>query len=535
MVKNYYSNSWNKRTQELKNIGVINDEEKKSLHQLIDSPDKENEFLAKELIRLKIADALVQGLNSGQTEAFIQIVDYLRNPQCDGAVLKGYAGSGKTFLIKKVIEYIRTAYPARKIAVTAPTNKAVHVLSRNNSFAHKSAIFEDFKEPESKIVYSTIHKLLGLKENISDSGVQSFVAEKKKDSDLTKYSYLIVDEVSMLNDEILMDLMEYKNDIRFIFMGDPCQIPPVNKEHCLPFMDDCPFDFLKLELTEIMRQKGDNPIIDYSMTIRNNLIKPHPISQLKTIVTSDGKGDGVIYINGKTQRSRVRQLIEIYYKDANYIDNADFIKVIAWRNKTVAYLNNVIKEVIYGDQKRRFNIGDKLVANKPLFNREKWKGKMMFGGWNYTIKSNTSDEFVVEKIDIITMTFSEQHRSSPRVNFDGKFYKLSCKRTAGNQIITLYVIHEDSEKEYQETLRDLKTAAIDSRQQDTWIMYYNAMKWSDNITHNYAITAHKSQGSTYDNVILIEEDLNHNERIVERNRIKYTAYTRASKRLYILY
>jgi ATP-dependent exoDNAse (exonuclease V) alpha subunit len=60
------------------------------------------------------------------------------------------------------------------------------------------------------------------------------------------------------------------------------------------------------------------------------------------------------------------------------------------------------------------------------------------------------------------------------------------------------------------------------------------LKWSDNVMHNYAITAHKAQGSTYENVILIEEDLDRNKKIVERNRIKYTAYTRAKNKLFIL-
>ena len=109
-----------------------------ALEAMITSPDKENGEIAKELLRLKIADALIKGLNDGQLLAFMEIIDFFRNPQHDAVVLKGYAGTGKTFLVKRIIEYITTAYPNRKIAVTAPTNKAVQVLSFNDDSDGKS-------------------------------------------------------------------------------------------------------------------------------------------------------------------------------------------------------------------------------------------------------------------------------------------------------------------------------------------------------------------------------------------------------------
>ena len=54
------------------------------------------------------------------------------------------------------------------------------------------------------------------------------------------------------------------------------------------------------------------------------------------------------------------------------------------------------------------------------------------------------------------------------------------------------------------------------------------------MNYAYAITAHKSQGSTYNTTFVLEDDIDVNSDIVERNRIKYTAYTRSSKKLYVL-
>ena len=46
------------------------------------------------------------------------------------------------------------------------------------------------------------------------------------------------------------------------------------------------------------------------------------------------------------------------------------------------------------------------------------------------------------------------------------------------------------------------------------------------LDYGYAITGHKSQGSTYKHVMILEDDINLNHKIKERNQIKYVALTR---------
>jgi ATP-dependent exoDNAse (exonuclease V) alpha subunit len=97
------------------------------------------------------------------------------------------------------------------------------------------------------------------------------------------------------------------------------------------------------------------------------------------------------------------------------------------------------------------------------------------------------------------------------------------------------VLHEDSEASYAKMLEELKQLAINRKSTgpNLWIDFYDALKWPADIAYNYAITAHKAQGSTYENVFLMEDDINANQNIVERNRIKYTSYSRASHKLYV--
>jgi tRNA A37 threonylcarbamoyladenosine biosynthesis protein TsaE len=525
MVDDYYRNHWLDKTKSLVEVNLLPEQQGKNLAKMVASPDGENTVLATEIMRLKISEALIEGLNQDQLKAFVEIIDFFNNSEKDAVVLKGYAGTGKTYLVKRVIEYIVNAYPKRKIAITAPTNKAVHVLSNNSPYKDRSAVFEDtYKyDKDALLQYSTIHKLLGLKEQISNNGEQKFVPGK--DINLNAFKYLIVDEVSMLNDDLFKLLIEYKDTIKIIFMGDPAQIPPIKKEYCIPFNENAPYNFRKLELREIMRQKGDHPIVDASMILRDNLLLPKPLDCVTKIVD----GNGIIRINSVTERHMIRELVCKYFKSQEYALDTDHVKIIAWTNKAVNYLNDIVRQELYGEDKKAFNVGDSLVANKALFARlnNKW------GGQEYKIAHNTSDEFIIESVTMKQMSFSEGHRTSPVINFTGNFYALKCKCVDGS-ITTLHVLKEESLTEFNQIRDELFDMAKKIRKTDYWVMYYNMLKWTDNVVHNYAITAHKSQGSTYDNVILIEEDINKNHKVKERNRIKYTAYTRARYKMYVL-
>ena len=54
------------------------------------------------------------------------------------------------------------------------------------------------------------------------------------------------------------------------------------------------------------------------------------------------------------------------------------------------------------------------------------------------------------------------------------------------------------------------------------------------LDYGYAITGHKSQGSTYSHVFVMENDINANWVLKERNQIKYVALTRPSQTATVL-
>ena len=101
------------------------------------------------------------------------------------------------------------------------------------------------------------------------------------------------------------------------------------------------------------------------------------------------------------------------------------------------------------------------------------------------------------------------------------------------------IIHEDSEQDYKDILNSLFKLA---RQQPKgslfskkyWESYWEFKNYFADVKYSYAVTAHKSQGSTYNVAIVLEGNIDKNWNIQERNKIKYTAVTRPKDLLVII-
>jgi hypothetical protein len=531
MVDKQTNNAIKDRVGELIEKGQLLPEQQDGLNKMISSPDTENGELAKEIIKLNTKDVLTSGLNNDQIAAFESILEFMDSDAYDAFVLKGYAGTGKTFLVKRIIEYIVSTYPKVKIAITAPTNKAVRVLEVDNPFDPDNtskAVFKDTFGGRNRVSYSTIHKLLGLKEQISATGVQSFVEDKKSDSNIKDYSFLIVDEVSMLDDDICRMVMRHTDTVNIMFMGDPAQIPPVKRVDSIPLRKQNEYTFKVGVLKQIMRQTGEHPVVDASFLLRNNLSVNQPIPTLKTNLNKEGKG--IIFINAENEKNTIPGILKQYFNAPEFDANPDYAKVIAWSNDRVNFFNKLIRQIRYGKEALLFEVGEKLVANKPIFEE---KIDKFWGGGRWTPALTTSDEMEVTDVSIVNKKFVEgSHR------FYAKTYELTVKvwdivaRKLDEK--TIYVIHEDSLVEYNELLEKAKELAKMAKNNSAWVSYFNIQKWSANVGYNYAITAHKAQGSTYRTVLLDEENIDKNKNVLERNRIKYTAYSRPTDILFVL-
>lgn len=429
------------------------------------------------------------GLTSHQQEIFDKSLELLKTNK--KLVIKGSAGVGKTYMVDQLIKKIRIP-SGKEIYCSAPTHKAVSVL--------KGKVDE-----APRLLFTTTHSALKLKRQIDfKTGDISFKPQfDKRYPPLKTVGLFIVDEASMLNTELLDYILEYAEmyNVTVIFIGDDKQLNPVNEEESPVFHSGFP----EVELTEIVRQGEGNPIIDLSRNLSS-------IGIGQSNRTDIG---GFIYSNDK------QQVIETL---AN-VNGTDALKYLAWTNKEVDMMNFLVRRRIYGNPKK-IEVGESLVFNAP-----------------YKETHFTSEEVKVEKSLIREKDFKFVVNKQGKVNPDFgeepyfgtvklKYYSINFIQDGDDVLDKIIVIHEDSEKKYNNTVKLLKNKAkfadID------WKDYYGFVEKFADLKYNHAMTVHKSQGSTYQQAIVNVKNLKMNRNLVEKNRLLYTAITRASE-LLILY
>jgi ATP-dependent exoDNAse (exonuclease V) alpha subunit len=459
----------------------------------------------------------LSSLNDDQREAFDRLKDFIYDKNDDNIyVLKGWAGTGKTYCVSILVRFVLDViYPDKnwyKIAVTGPTNKSVRVIKKTTGIRNPRVIFQ------------TIHKMLGLTERITQDGEQEFVNQGDFVPQIEKTKLLIIDEVSMLNDDLFHEILRYRDRVKIICMGDPAQIPPVGKPDCIPFRDEFSemYGIKTIELKTIMRQKGDNPIISTSVTIRNDLENPYVDTGNDSRLNDRGEGIEIINLNSSDKRVTFSDILSSYFKTEEFKEDSEYSKIIAWRNKTVETMNNLVRKVIYGEENigSKILIGEKLIANNPIMDMNQ-------------ILFNTNDEFSVENFEIKKEKVRVQDEDGTLKYYEARVSYLNDDEKKVHYYID--ILHEDSESYFNVLAGKLKKIAIEKRgKEKSWIKYYDFIRRFADVSYAYAITAHKSQGSTYNTAFVLEDDIDVNTNIVERNRIKYTAYTRSSKKLYVL-
>lgn len=466
----------------------------------------------------------VDSLNVDQRRAFDKLCAFLMSPDDSVYVIKGWAGTGKTYCVSLFVKYVlEIVYPTKnwyRIAVTGPTNKSVRVIRKTSGIR------------STRVTFQTIHKLLGLKEKITMEGKQEFVNDGDFKPSINSTKLLIIDEVSMLNDDLFEKILEYRGKTKIICMGDPAQIPPVGRPDCIPFREELAesYKIKTVDLRTIMRQQEGNSIIETSVLIRSDLGRSVGLVDPVTKINPKGEGIQFLNLNLAETRKDFPKLLESYFKTEKFKNDSEYAKVIAWRNKTVSTMNDLIRNVIYGEESKRSKIlsGEKLIANNPIIQ----EGMIIL---------NTNDEFsvvdYVVKTDKLRFMLSKNPDDDP-VDISLKFYDAKVVYLNDNDeeiFEDIEILHEDSEAEFKKFANVLRLRALERRGADkTWLHYYNFLRRYADVSYSYSITAHKSQGSTYNTTFVLEDDIDMNLDVIERNRIKYTAYTRASKKVYVL-
>lgn len=207
----------------------------------------------------------------------------------------------RTFLINHVVQEVLHLKAGTEAVFVTPTGKAATVLIKNGTVA------------------GTVHSLIYTRNeddfDVDENGelvgreVLSFTKKEKIDE---KIRLIIVDEASMIGEDVLHDLLSF--EVKCLFCGDNAQLPPVNGTCSLLQHPD-------YKLTEIVRQAADNPIIRIATMAREGKTIPYGNYDDKVCVVRRN------FLSGAERR-------RIFLK-------AD--QIICGRNRTRAELNREIR------------------------------------------------------------------------------------------------------------------------------------------------------------------------------------------------
>lgn len=494
-------------------------------------------------------------LNEGQAEALNNAVQYVvTDSPYNYFLLEGVAGSGKTVAINEIIDTIQRLKPQLRIAMTATTHAAVKVL--------KGAAVST-----SSLSFHTIHSLCNFRQNINGvTGKVTYVRDESRVARIEYIDLLIVDEVSML-DAHTFKAIEYfrsKRKMKVILVGDSEQLEPVGEVSSMVFIRNhqIRYKIMKHTLTEVMRQAKDNPIIAYATSIR---------------LGKKFRGSGIDYL--PVSLEPLRSTLKQYFVSEKFSHDANHVKVLAYRNFVVNRFNTIIRELVHGEgDLPKILVNECLIVDKPVVKYSTHSGK-----WEMVLATNESVK-VVDVIDDnypvnisyklydyfehevtnetikLLKEYSEDMSSNDRLalkSWDGnpmsvhvrewrKFevtfraYRVVVEYMSdtGCSECVIEILHEVDMERFREIQDSIKTAALHSApgeiRKKLWSQYHNMENYFAWVKYNYAITVHKSQGSTYTNAIVHEWDINTQKDENKRRRLRYVAATRASQQLYIV-
>lgn len=465
------------------------------------------------------------GMTEGQQKARAEILASASGVGMfgDGGahVLRGYAGTGKTWLVQKIVQDLQAM--GRRVAVTAPTHKAVQVLERK------------LMDAGVNVATMTIHSAIGLKPSPTDG--ERTELKKIDDRAPTKaddFDAFVIDESSMVGSD-LQKFIDKDLAGRFkLYVGDPAQLPPVGESVAPCFMEG----FGRRELmsgvgqsvlTEIVRQEAGNPLLKAAAGLRA-LQGTGTMDWEWAAQAEDDKGRaGLFHVDREVTDDWMRgAFTSLEFKKDN-----DAFRYICYTNDRVHAVNAKVRQWIYGETNTPFVPGEKVICRTPI----NVSGGGAGGGGRGLSKFITLQVFATNeeatvatiKRDVEYFDFEAKMGKGGAVGLKAWTYELPVWRVGleakdGRGVVECIVPVDR---------RDLK--ALDDKliaeaktNRARWMDRFAAMERVSDLRNVYAVTVHSSQGMTVGDAFIDIGDIRKLERrdLLQMQQMLYTAVTR---------
>lgn len=428
------------------------------------------------------------------------------------ATLCGAAGTGKSWLSRFLLPQLMQ----KRICVSAPTHQAVGNIKKLSGYPGK-----------------TLQSLLGL---APYTDVEDFDPNKPEFAQINNptifdYDFILVDEASMVNNNLreYVEELATEAEIKVLWVGDHIQLPPVKEVKSSVFIaENVNGNVFKLETP--CRQSMDNPLYLLLLACRADIEGTQSTwnyvkEQLKTLNLWNDETEALItqhhnrlfaalfnrfptLINEKSEGYGTydnRKEFEDTMKDvhADYIINKNYqgVRTLGWRNKTMLFYNQSIRNSLFQDIDVVIAPGDIVKCYRPVTAYDKRKRKV------FTVIHNSDELLILTANKAKSGMRYPIWQCSAESLVDGKQHILEfVDPIAYNQFTQQWLKYkfEAKVKGYGRLYKFWDSHLNLADMRELMNNKFAPMKCFD---YAYAITTHKAQGSTYEEVFVDTADI----------------------------
>lgn len=455
--------------------------------------------------------------NKEQQSAIVNAVSFLKTntDPTQYYVIEGKAGTGKTTIAKEILK----EFEDEQIYVAAVSHKAKGVI--------KSSFGDDTRGKK----FFSIAGLLGMKGiNDNDTQTTKFQVGLKVPLLDNPPALLVIDEASMITEDVLKKIIDINSSLsrpfQMLFLGDIGQIQPIRDEQSefyrthkdlLNKKSDIFNSKHKSKLITRVRQGEANPILPYADYFWENSQKENPeLNPTQHIVRNNQITDNGSLLFSNSEAEVLNSVIKAV-RNAVEKGLTNHVKIVTYHVNEKTELNQKIHEALFGKDSDYSN-GDMLILNSPYDLPD--VNATMENSSEIQIKSIQDTD--VDEFGVHTLYLETNGTAYTRT---GNEQKDCVIQVVSRNDIGLYnqKLQELASRAKRQTNRALKKQA--------WGDFWEYKERYADVDFGYAITAHKSQGSTYDIVVVDEKDImgttaTSNQ---EKSELIYTALTRPRK------
>lgn len=458
-------------------------------------------------------------LNDQQVELLNTLQDFIDNPnKYDNSItISGYAGTGKTTMIGIFNKWLN--HIGINPIFSSPTHRANAVTKMNN--------------PNANV--KTLHSIFGLSPIVDlENGVydlRKLTSQQINSPKIKGNQLLIIDESSMVSDTLYKFIDEFKknNSIQVIYVGDPAQLSPVKDKDISPVFRN---NKSKVELTKVERT-GDNPILFEATNLREG----KDLSYTTNVIN----GEGVEYIPQNSQR--IDDIINEIVDSNEYKNNPLYFRILSATNNMLDDANNKVRKQLFGDNAKQIEVGDILMGYDNVGRDE----NSIRNSIDYVVTSVSEEKkksIKTLKSDIEVSGYEIQLKvASTNEKLPHKMFVLSNNISNADLQEIAYVNEElnrainDAFRNHDYDLVNKYSQLYNAYKRSTLLMrnyeQNGALKLRKSIDYGYAHTIHKSQGGTYNKVMIYLDTVNVFDPKVQQ-QLKYVAVSRAKENVYIV-